>query len=327
MSTAHNFNSREIKVSKTEVHVVAGAGAVGSALAILLAQAGHQVKVVSRGGSGPTHSNITLLSVDMKNSASLLRAIPTADAIYNCVNPPYDRWAQEWPAMAQSFLDFAETTGAVLVTCSNLYGYGPVEVPMTESLPLNAEGVKGRLRAQMWLDAKKLNDDGRIRATEIRGSDYISAGMQSRLGARVIPKILKGKSAQVLGSVDQLHTWTSPYDAARLMQIVAIDPRAWGKAWHVPSNLPKTQRQAIEDLARAGGKSSAKVSSLPNSLFWLLGVFNPLMKALRETAYQMNRTYILDDSAARKTFDMQPTPWDEILVNVIAESKHLSSKK
>ncbi len=313
-------------MEKSGIHLVAGAGAVGSALAILLAESGHEVKVVTRKGSGPKHPRITLFSIDIKDSEALLKAIPHADAIYNCVNPPYNRWPQEWPSLARTFLEYAEKTGAVLVTCSNLYGYGPVDVPMTESLPLSAAGVKGKIRAQMWLDAKRLNDAGRIRATEVRGSDYIAAGMQSRLGARVIPKILKGKKAQVLGDINQPHTWTYPLDVARLMQIVADDDRAWGKAWHVPSNPPKTQKEAIEELAKAGGKSSAKVSSLPNSILWSLGLFSSLMRALRETAYQMNRPYILDDSAARNAFNLKPTPWDEILRTVIKESRQSDTK-
>jgi len=45
------------------------------------------------------------------------------------------------------------------------------------------------------------------------------------------------------------------------------------------------------------------------------------MKALKETAYQMQRTYILDDSAARKAFGMQPTSWKQILNDVVAETR------
>jgi hypothetical protein len=53
----------------------------------------------------------------------------------------------------------------------------------------------------------------------------------------------------------------------------------------------------------------------------LLALFNPLMKALKETAYQMQRTYILDDSAARKAFGIQPTEWKQILKGVLAETR------
>ena len=308
-----------------QTHVVVGAGEVGSKLANLLANDGLDVIVVTRSGSGPSHKNIKRVAADVADLSRLLQIAPSAAAIYNCVNPPYHRWAQEWPPMAASFLGYAEKTGAVLVTCSNLYGYGPVDVPMTENLPLNAPGVNGKVRAQMWLDAKALHDAMRIKATEVRGSDYVCAGAQSRVGLRVLPKVLAGKPAQVLGDINQKHTWTYPLDVARLMQIVANDPKAWGKAWHVPSNLPKTQKELVSELAAAGGVESPNLSSVPNVMWNLLALFNPLMKALKETAYQMERPYIMDESAARETFGMQPTEWRKILNDVVAESR--SGKK
>jgi nucleoside-diphosphate-sugar epimerase len=192
---------------------------------------------------------------------------------------------------------------------------------MTESLPLNAPGVNGKVRAKMWMDAKALHDAGKIRATEVRGSDYVCAGEQGRVGSRVLPKVLAGKPAQVLGDIDMKHTWTYPLDVARLMQIVAKDSKAWGKAWHVPSNEAKTQKELVTELAAVAGVKNPKLSSVPNVMWNLLAVFNPLMKALKETAYQMERPYNLDDSAARKAFGMQPTEWKQILKEVVAETR------
>jgi nucleoside-diphosphate-sugar epimerase len=105
------------------------------------------------------------------------------------------------------------------------------------------------------------------------------------------------------------------------MQIVATDSKAWGKAWHVPSNEAKTQKELVTELAAVAGIKNPKLSSVPNFMWNLLAVFNPLMKALKETAYQMQRTYILDDSAARKAFGMQPTSWKQILNDVVAETR------
>ena len=303
------------------IHVVVGAGVVGSTLAELLANDGQDVIVVTRSGSGPTHKNIKRVAADVRELSKLLEIAPNAAAIYNCANPPYHQWAKEWPPIAASFLSYAEKTGAVLVTCSNLYGYGPVNVPMTEDLPLNAQGVNGKVKARMWLDAKALNDVGRIKATEVRGSDYVCAGEQSRVGTRVMPKILAGKAAQVLGDIDVKHTWTYPLDVARLMQIIATDSKAWGKAWHVPSNDAKTQKELVSELAAVAGVKDPKLSSVPRVMWNLLGLFNPLLKALKETAYQFQCPYILDDSAARKTFGMQPTEWKQILNDVVAETR------
>lgn len=304
-------------------HVVIGAGPVGSEVARLLAQDGHDVVVVTRSGGGPDDPGIRRVAADAANVDALLAAAPEAAAIYNCANPEYHRWAQDWPPLATAMLAYAERTGAVLAICSNLYGYGPVSGPMSEALPLAATGTKGRVRAQMWIDAKTAHDGGRIRATEVRGSDYICASESSLIGSsRVVPRILAGKSVSLLGSVDAEHTWTAPADAARLLVTVAAEERGWGRSWHVPSNAPRTQRQVVDDLADTAGVPHVPVKSLPGTIVKLLGLFSPAIRELAETAYQRDRPFILDDSAARATFGLEPTPWDEILRGVIEHYRH-----
>ena len=300
-------------------HLVVGAGPVGTETACRLARSGHDVIVLTRTGSGPGEPNIRMVAADAASLDALLRAAPRADAIYNCVNPPYHRWAQDWPPLATAFLSYAERTGAVLATCSNLYGYGPVNSPMTESLPLATQGTKGRVRAKMWLDAQALHDAGRIRTTEVRGSDYVCAGEQSLVGSsRVVPRILAGRPVSLIGSVDEPHSWTYPTDVARLLISVAVDERAWGKAWHVPTNPPRTQRQVMNDLADAAGVQHVRVSQLSPVITRILGVFNPAIRELEETAYQRDRPFVIDDTAARTTVGIDPTPWEEIMRAVIA---------
>ena len=298
-------------------HLVVGAGEVGSAVAIVLADAGADVVLVSRSGRGPADARIRRASVDASSVDALLAAVPDAVVIYNCVNPEYHRWATDWPPMAAAFLAYAERTGAVLATVSNLYGYGPVDVPMTEDLPLAATGEKAQIRAGMWQDAKAANDAGRIRATEVRGSDYICPGAQSMLGDRVMPRVLAGKGVQLLGDVDQPHSWTAPADVARTLITVAADERGWGRAWHVPSNAPRTQRQAVDDLAAAAGVPAVKVSTVPTLLLRGIGLFQPAIRELKETDYQRERPYLLDETAARSTFGIEPTPWAEILRGMV----------
>jgi nucleoside-diphosphate-sugar epimerase len=300
------------------IHVVVGAGEVGSAVARLLAEAGSTVVIVTRSGNGPDHPLITRVAADASNVDALLAAAPEAAVVYNCVNPPYNTWVTLWPPMADAFLAYAERTGAVLATCSNLYGYGPVDVPMTEELPLAATGAKAQVRVRMWRDAKAANDAGRIRATEVRGSDYICPGAQSGFGDRVMPRVLAGKPAQVLGDPDQPHTWTAPIDVARTLITAASDPRGWGRAWHVPSNPPRTARATVGDLADSAGVVPVKVSSVPAALVWGLGLVNPIMRELKETDYQRNRPYVLDDTAAREAFGLEPTPWAQILAGLVS---------
>jgi len=156
-------------------HVIVGAGAVGSATALLLAGRGEQVRVISRRGTGPQHAAIERVAADATDAERLTALATGAAALYNCANPLYHQWFTDWPPLASALLTAAERSGAVLATMSNLYGYGPVDGPITQKTPLAATHPKLRLRAEMWRDALAAHEAGRIRATEVRASDYIEA--------------------------------------------------------------------------------------------------------------------------------------------------------
>ena len=298
-------------------HLVVGSGPIGTATALLLADRGDEVVIVTRSGSGPTHPAITRTAADASSATGMADLASGAVAIYNCANPAYNRWPTDWPPIAHALLTAAERSGAVLVTVSNLYGYGPVSGPMTEDLPLAAQGPKGQVRAQMWRDALAAHQAGRLRATEVRGSDYVGPRVQGHLGDRVVPRLLAGRGVTVMKSADTAHTWTATDDVARLLATVAQDERAWGRPWHVPSNPPRTQREAIGDLCRIAGVGPVPVKEYPGLLVRGMGLFNPVMRELPEVAYQLEEPFVLDSTAARQTFGLEPTPWDDALASVI----------
>jgi nucleoside-diphosphate-sugar epimerase len=294
-------------------HVIVGAGPIGRATARQLSELGHRVVLVTRSGSGSDLPGVEAVSADAADPAVLSELTRGAEVLYNCASPAYHRWVTDWPPLAASMLTAAERSGAVLAMVGNLYGYGPVTGPMTEDLPLRAVGPKGRVRAQMWTDALAGHEAGRVRAVEVRGSDYIGPDAQSQLGDRVVPRLLAGKPVQVLRSADTAHSWTYVEDVAQLLVIAGSDSRAWGRPWHVPSNPPRTQREAVADLCRAAGVSQVKVGEVPPLVLKAIGLFNPLMRELPEVAYQLAGPFVIDDSAARRTFDLSPTPWDVVL--------------
>jgi nucleoside-diphosphate-sugar epimerase len=302
------------------VHVIVGQGSVGRATAGLLLEQGHEVRVITRSGGAKEAGGgrVRHISLDASDAEGLIVAARGAAVLYNCASPAYHRWAADWPPLAAALLTAAERTGAVLATVSNLYGYGPAQGPMTEETPLRAEGRKGRVRARMWLDALAAHESGRVRATEVRASDYIGPGALSPLGERVVPRLLAGRRVQVLGSADAAHSWTYVGDVARLLVTVGADPQAWGRPWHVPSNPPRTQREAIGDLARVAGVRPAKVSVMPRAMLALAGLFSPVVRELPEVAYQMERPFVIDSTAAQASFGLQPTPWEHVLAETIA---------
>ena len=293
-----------------ELHVVIGAGPVGAAITGELLDRGHEVRIVTRSGSGPEHERAERVAADAGNERRLLDLTRDAVALYNAANPPYHRWPTDWPPIAAAVLAAAERSGAVLVTVSNLYAYGPVDRPLTEDLPLASTERKGQVRARMWQDALAAHRAGRVRAVELRASDYTDARQNSHL-ERNVPAALAGRRVRVLGSPDQPHSWTATGDVARLAVLAAADPSAHGRPWHVPSAPPRTQRQALTEIAQAAGSPEPTISVLGSGLLRALGLFSPTVRELVGTSYQFTAPFVLDDSAARAHFGMSHTPWED----------------
>ena len=305
-------------MTTSSTHIIVGSGPVGTTTALLLADLGHQVRVITRSGSGPTHRNIERVALDATNAAALTTATAGAAAIYNCVNPPYHRWPTDWPPIANAMLAAAESSGAVLVIMGNLYGYGPMTRPMKESDPLASTGVKGGVRIKMWRDGLAVHESGRIRATEVRASDFIGPEvLNSHLGERVIPKLLKGKGVQVVGNPDMVHSFTFMPDVARALVTAATDERAWGKAWHVPTNPATTPREMITMMSKIAGVAPVKVSGIPNALLKVGGLFLPMLRELPEMLYQFDRPFVVDSSLFTATFGQSATPLQEALTSTV----------
>ncbi|MDT4981270.1 MAG: hypothetical protein QOG07_3149 [Pseudonocardiales bacterium] len=288
------------------LHVIVGAGPVGSAVARELLASGEKVRMVTRSGSGLDGTD--KVTADAGDAVRLSELADGAAAIYNCVNPPYHRWSTDWPPVANALLAAAESSGAVLATTGNLYGYGHVGAAMTEATPLAATGTKGRVRNQMSRDAFAAHEAGRIRTFEVRGSDYL--GGKNILSVIIAPALRKGRTAFVPADLDAPHTWTNIEDVAKLLVVGAADERAWGRAWHVPSAPACSVRELTAIAARQLG-AQAKVRSMPVSVLWSVGLFNREVRELRETQHQFRKPFILDSSAADATFGLQPASLEE----------------
>ena len=295
-------------------HLVVGAGPVGRHVAALLAARGSDVTVVTRSGRETGVAGVRHVALDASDVDALSRLADGADVLYNCANPgDYTQWERVWPPLAASLLTAAERSGAVYAITGNLYPYGPVDGPMTEDLPDAATDHKGVLRARLWADALAAHRAGRVRAVEVRSSDFVGPGVGANGHvSRVVPAASRGRTVTMMGRTDQPHTFTDVQDAARTLVAAAEDPGAHGRTWHTPSNAPRTQRQALTDVLASAGLPPVRVRSLRGAGLAGAALFSPLLRELRDLVYQWERPYVLDDTAARARFGIEPTPWDEV---------------
>jgi nucleoside-diphosphate-sugar epimerase len=301
------------------LHVIVGAGPIGSTTARLLADQGERVRVITRRGTGPEHPAIERVAADATDADRLAALTEGAAVLYNCANPEYHRWLVDWPPLAGALLSAAERAGAVLATTGNLYGYGPVRGPITADTPLAATHPKLRVRADMWRDALAAHQAGRVRATEVRGSDYLQAS--SLFSVTVAKPVLAGRRAYTPVPLDVPHSWTSVNDVAATLVAAASDPRAWGSGWLVPSREPLTMRELAAAYASANGLPPARVTSLPYPLLWTTGLFSAQLREMRTTYYQFRDPFVLDASATVDVLGVQAEPLDRALQDTAAYAR------
>ncbi|WP_264765246.1 NAD-dependent epimerase/dehydratase family protein [Frankia gtarii] len=302
------------------VHVIVGAGATGVATAHLLADAGEQVRLVTRGGRGPHRAGIELVAADATDADRLTELTTGARTLFGCAAPAYDRWAALFPPLAAALLAAAERTGADYVMLGNIYGYGPVDGPITEDLPAAPITVKGRVRAAMWHDALAAHQAGRVRVTEVRAADFLGADAYSLYNLLVAPKVLAGEPAAFPGDLDAAHSWTYVGDVARALVAISRDERAWGRVWHAPS-VPLSVRELSRQLAAAAGTDDDRepeLARLSAAELAVAGAADPVTAEVVEMLYLYERPCVLDSTATERTYALAPGRIDVALAEMAA---------
>ncbi len=87
-------------------------------------------------------------------------------------------------------------------------------------------------------------------------------------------------------------------------------PQADGEVWHLPVSPALTGAEWSERTAAIAGRD-VKPSTVTRPMLVALGLFMPLLRELRETLYQWERPWLVDDSKFREAFELEATDVDE----------------
>ena len=291
-------------------HVVFGAtGGIGHSVVAALVRRGDAVRAVSRRGHAP--QGAVAVAADATDQDQAAVAAAGAAIVYHCASPPYTQWPTLLPPLTRSILRAAEMAGAKLVFADNLYAYGPVNGVLREDLPAAARGPKGRTRVAVAAELLGAHRQGRARVAIGRASDYYGPhGTASIAGETLFGRILDGKGPRWTGKLDQPHTFHYLPDIARGLLVLADRPEADGQVWHLPAAGPLTAQQFFDLAAQAAGMPTpVKASITGPALLAAAGLFSPMVRELRETAYQFRAPFVADSSKFEAAFGpFEPTP-------------------
>ncbi|QCQ93018.1 NAD-dependent epimerase/dehydratase family protein [Rhodococcus sp. SGAir0479] len=292
----------------SNLQVVTGAGPVGWTVAEQLAEAGHDVRVLTRSGSGPDHPRIERRKLDVSDAAALGPALEGASAVFHCIHgSAYDvrAWERELPAAEQTVMDAAHRVGAVVVFPESLYSYGRPDGVMTEDGPRDATSGKLGVRTRL-LAARAAHPTSTV---SVVASDFFGPRVRTaHAGERVVPSVLNGKTIRVLGRADVEHSFTYVPDLAAAMITAAHDPALWNSVLHAPTAPAVTQRQMVEAYAHAAQVRPPKVGTLPGGLLRALGTVHRPTRELAEMLYQFEAPYVMDSRRSERRLHLAPTP-------------------
>ncbi|MBW7881704.1 MAG: NAD-dependent epimerase/dehydratase family protein [Caldilineaceae bacterium] len=300
--------------------VILGTGQVGMALMEQLVERRVKVTLVNRRGrvGEPLPEGVQLAAADVNDAAAVTRIAQDATVVFATVQPDYTQWPEKFPPLVRSLIDGIAKTDARLVFVDNLYMYGPTHgQPLREDLPYAATGPKGRTRAQVASLLLEAHRAGRIRVAIGRASDFFGPRVTATavFGERFFGAIWKGNPVDLFGNPDLPHTYTYVPDFARALITLSKHEAAYGRAWHVPNAGTVSTREMVR-LFEEALRQPIKCRTINRFMVALAALFVPMVRELKELAYEFEEPYIVDDTAFRAAFGADTTP----LASAVAET-------
>jgi nucleoside-diphosphate-sugar epimerase len=296
-----------------ELHVVFGAGQVGSILAQQLVAAGKAVRLVRRSAKQVNLDGVQLIRAEAGDRTAAAEAVRGAAVVYHCMNPAYSAasWGEELPRIQESLIAAAGRAGARLVVLDNLYALGkPRGRTLTEELPLAPCSRKGEIRAGLNLALGEAVARGDVRAVIGRASDFYGpGGVGTHFAERFWKPALAGRAIGGVVNPDTRHTYHFIPDVAAGLAALGLDAGASG-TFMLPCHPAETTRQLATRLGAALGRP-IELGRIPPLLLKLMAFGMPILRELDEMAYQWDEPFEVDDAKLRARFGDLTTPRDE----------------
>jgi nucleoside-diphosphate-sugar epimerase len=256
------------------------------------------------------------------------RVTEGATAVYQCAQPAYHRWSEEFPALQNSILEGAAVNKARLVIADNLYMYGdPHGQAINENTPENPHTKKGRVRKAMADAALDAHRTGKLQVALSRPSHYFGPGYKI-MGEMVFKRALKGLKMQFLGRLDQPHSFSYVPDAGRAMAILGTSEQGWGQVWIPPVQPVLTQLDFAQQIWQAAGQAGRpKTQTLNRFMTQLAGLFVPAIREALEMLYEFEKPYVVDSTRFERTFGVSATTTDEAIRRTLEYYRPASSSK
>jgi nucleoside-diphosphate-sugar epimerase len=294
-----------------------------------------------------SYPNVHLVQGDPLNRDSVLTLSQDKNIIYSTLGfARYERkyWAEHWPIVVDNLLAATlqdENNKKKLVFCDNLYAYGPTTniSPRNTSVVPPSKKSKPAIRSLLRSKLQSHMNDHPGTVTVVGGADFFGAPVMATsfygdtLTGQIVDAALSGSkkpSALIIGSPNKIHDGCYTEDSANALSIASVNDTAYDKFWICPHTIKnKTFQQVANDIAAIAYQETTKVDGVVPAIdipapkvsmtvmtTWMVYLFSPFMSFMGEMIEMLDffrKDYTVDDSDFCETFNVQPTPYDEVL--------------
>lgn len=311
-----------------KILVLGFTGGIGRAATKALVENGHNVTALVRSRSkGEKYinelTNITLIEGDASDYNSVLKAADGCSHLVYGLNIPYDKWSENVVPLLETSLKVAAAKKLKFIFPGNVYVYGPAKLnPVNEAHPHEAPTKKGKIRVEMENLIKKYSTENNFPYTIIRMPDFYGPYVVNGFSEKLFINSITGKSLQWIGNKETTTEYIFIEDGGKAIANAAISEKADNQEFNIPASEPITNGDFLRKIAIAGGKN-VKFSTLNSDIvFNIMGVFNPMVKEVKEMLYLKREKLVLDGTKYKKTFGNIPaTPYREGIDKTISWAK------
>jgi nucleoside-diphosphate-sugar epimerase len=301
-----------VEVAFAMITILGAGGTIGNELARILTAEGRRFRLVGR--NPKPLAGAETFPADLSDRDQTIRAVAGSTVVHLLVGLKYDRkiWQELWPRIMANAIEACKRAQAKLIFFDNIYMYGRVAGPMTETTPYNPCSTKGEIRAKIATTLMDAVNAGDLSAIIARSADFYGPSTEHGVAnVLVFDNFAKGAKASWLVNADVPHSLTFTPDAARSVALLAERDSAWDQIWHLPTaQNPPTGREFIEIAAKEFGVPP-KFRLLNRPMLRLVGLVNSDVRDMYEMLYQNDSPYLFDSTKFANAFAFEATSYPE----------------
>ncbi len=307
---------------KSEILILGSTGSIGYAFADNLIAKNIAITVLVRNVAKAnnlfkSNPNVEIIKGDVQDLELLKKISADKNYIFHGINYPYDKWFGNMDTATVKVIEAASINKALIIFPGNVYNFGNLLL-IKENSTQNPCTRKGALRVELEKNLYVAANQGKCKVLNVRLPDFWGSNVLNEGMKPIFVNALNGKALPYMIATNIPHQMVYTKDAAeiivRLMQKGLEKPY---ENYNYGGYVHPTVKGFLNQISRIA-VAPEKITVYPKWLFSVLGIFNPVMKEVKEMTYLFENTVILDDSKVRKLFpDFTETPLDEAVTETL----------